>query len=527
MAPRFDIAIGSTEGALRQSPRMRTWLGSLRWCGDAIRPTADVAVKDRALVAESGSEAIVIFLLSVTDRKHGARAVHLPLSIASARLDPSAFELQADGDRFYVAEGEPRGSYARFVVDAFRRGAKIHTASGDLLTFRGAPIGTFRQVTRLSASDTSNILLRITTSSGELVLKSYKLLDAGNREPEILTRLRARGFPHAVSYLGEMVLGRGDDRLVLGILTEHLDAVDLFTSIRNAWRQAFAGGGTQIEELVRGSGGIASDLGEATASLHEALVDGHPGPWEAEEFTQGDFRVALKTATQFLGDALRRLSQLSRAPETRSTETVREARTRLLDLRSPIEDTLRHLEANVGGVKTVIHSDLHLGQVLRRSSDGELLFIDFEGEPARTPGARGKKLPPLRDVGAMVRSFAYARHYATRDLVDDASGFAAPMSEAYGVPVLDRPVRDTLIAWEAEMVERYIGAYLSRSTLYLGLSRTDVDHLVRAWAMEKALYELNYELLHRVENVPIPLDGIASLASPAPTAPDDRQAASR
>src|SRR5438132_12024153 len=90
------------------------------------------------------------------------------------------------------------------------------------------------------------------------------------------------------------------------------------------------------------------------------------------------------------------------------------ARTQLLELRAPIEESLRHLEGHAGGAKCVIHSDLHLAQVLRRRADGLLLFIDFEGEPERGSGERGRKLPPLLDAGSMVRSFPDVRHDVPR-----------------------------------------------------------------------------------------------------------------
>jgi len=513
MASRFDVAIEATERALHRSRPMRMWLESLRWCGNAIRRTADVAVKDRVLLAESGTEVIVLFLLSATDPDAGARPIHLPLSIASARFDPSAFELKANGGTSYVMEAERRESYARFMIDAFRRGARIRTESGDLLTFRGDGIDAVRKVTPIPMGDTSNIVLHITTTSGEIVLKSYKLLDPGNREPDIFARLRGRNFPHIARFLGEFLLGAKDDRLVLGMVMEHVDAVDLFTWMRDGWRRALSSTDSSSDGVEEGSRRIASELGEATAALHDALIDGHPGPWQTEVFTEEDFRVAFKAATHSLGAALRRLGQIARDGETRLGESARGSRTELLDLRMPIEETLRHLEANVGGVKSVIHSDLHLAQVLRQNPNGKLLFIDFEGEPARAPGARDRKLPPLRDVGSMVRSFAYVRHYAMRDFVEKASGSVGSPLKGDDLSVPQRTALGRLIAWEQEMVERFTGAYLSRTDLYPGLSQTEVGRLVRGWALEKALYELDYELTHRVENFPIPFEGIATLAS--------------
>ena len=256
---------------------------------------------------------------------------------------------------------------------------------------------------------------------------------------------------------------------------------------------------------------VAADLGKATAALHDALIDRHPGFWHPEPFTEEDFRGMFKSATRSLGAALRRLGQLAHAEEPILAESARMARTRLLELRAPIEETLRHLEAHVGGVKSVIHSDLHLAQVLRRRADGVLLFIDFEGEPERVLGERGRKLPPLRDVGSMVRSFAYVRNYVIRDLVSDVANPTLPSEPGVLLSPQEAAV-GRMRGWEEDMVGRFTGTYLSHSTLHHTRDAKEAGRLIRGWAMEKALYELEYELKHRVANFPIPLEGIAALA---------------
>jgi maltose alpha-D-glucosyltransferase / alpha-amylase len=518
MASRFDAAVEATVQAIRGSRRARIWLRSLRWCGESVRATTDLAVKDRALLLESGSEAIVLFLLVARDKETGARPIHLPLSIAFSRFDSTALEIEANRESIYLMEAERRDPYAKFVLEAFRRGTKLRTEAGDTLTFRGEPMAGFRSVSPISEGETSNRLLRIVTGSGEVVLKSYKLPDTRNREPEILGRLHARRFPHSARFLGELHLGGGKDRLVLGILTEYVDAVDLFTWLREGWRRALEGQGDEgvIRELAVTSQRLASDLGATTAALHDALIDGHPGPWRTEVFSEEDFRDAFKASTRFLGSALRRLGQLAHSADPVLGDSVRRSRAALLEHRGAVEATLRGLEQNVGSAKTVVHSDLHLAQVLRRRSGGTLLFIDFEGEPGRAPGSRSEKSPGLRDVATMVRSFAYLRHYALWDLEGrGAAGHGASPGDSAPEPASLRMVRDRLMGWEQQMVDQYTRAYLERSTLYEELEKPQADRLIRSWAMEKALYELDYELRHRPENFPIPLDGILSLATPS------------
>jgi len=112
----------------------------------------------------------------------------------------------------------------------------------------------------------------------------------------------------------------------------------------------------------------------------------------------------------------------------------------------------------------------------------------------------------------MVRSFAYVRHYVIRD---HAGGISNPtaLPEPDDVQALDGAVMDRIRRWEEDMLRRFTAAYLSRSTLHHSLDSREAGRLILGWAMEKALYELEYELKHRVANFPIPLEGIATLAS--------------
>lgn len=513
MASRFEDAIESTVRALRQSRPFRTWLRSLRWCGDSIGLTTDVAVRERVLLAQSGSEAIVTFLLRTRNPRGGTRLLHLPLSVASARLDPAAFELETEGAPFYISEAERRESYARVLVDGFRRSAKIPTATGDSLTFRGEALGGFRGLSAIPAADTSNVLVRIATGRHAIIVKSYRFLDPSNREPEIMARLHGRKFLHVAQLIGEASLGRGRDRLVLGVATEEVDGPDLFSWWREGWTQALGTEPAGNSGLDPASLSVASDLGEALAKLHEALFDRHPGPWRIETFTMKDFHAVFKEAMRSLGSSVRRLGRLAHGTEEIRADAARRARTLLIELRKEIEGTLGKLETNVGGTKSVIHSDLHLAQVLRRRSDDRLIFIDFEGEPERALGLRSRKLPPIRDVATMVRSFGYVRHYVMRDTAGtDGDQIMWPLG-LDRFPTDQRSLMEPLTAWEARTVDRFVRAYLDSSTAYHDLEPTEVQGLVNGWAMEKALYELDYELTHRPENFLIPLEGIAALAA--------------
>ncbi len=462
------------------------------------------------MLAETGSEAIVLFL-AVARRGRASLPLHLPLSLSAVRQTGDACELPVGSGRFFVAEAEGREMYGRFLVDGFGRVAKIRTAAGDRVTFRGESLGSFRSLSLPVGDDSSNVLVRLTTGRGDVVFKSYKLLDPGNREPLILERLHRRGFAGIPPYLGEVAIGRGADRLVLGLAAERVDATDLFTWLTDAWREEFG-----LSAAPRGPGferesiDVAGALGEATARLHAALVDRHRGSFGVETFDSTDVAAARRVALADLSTAVRVLRAAEKGNAAIAAHVAAQARTLLLVNRARIEGTLRGLDAAVGTPKSVTHGDLHLGQVLRSPQDGGLFFVDFEGEPERHGRARSAKMPPLRDVATMARSFSYVKHYAWRDLRGGDASAALQLFDAKRSREAER-----LTAWESAASQAFIARYMAASSLYRDWPSGEVLRALRGWMAERALYELAYELKHRPSNLLIPLEGILSLAGKA------------
>ena len=149
--------------------------------------------------------------------------------------------------------------------------------------------------------------------------------------------------------------------------------------------------------------------------------------------------------------------------------------------------------------KTRHHGDYHLGQVL--VTGGDAVIIDFEGEPLRPLAERRAKNAALRDVAGMLRSFSYAAAAAHRALPQDL-----PAAERHAV-------QQNLRRWEEEASEVFLDAYFAaaRGGSFFPGSRTDADRLVRFFMLEKALYEVAYELANRPDWVAIPLRGVLSL----------------
>jgi trehalose synthase-fused probable maltokinase len=152
-----------------------------------------------------------------------------------------------------------------------------------------------------------------------------------------------------------------------------------------------------------------------------------------------------------------------------------------------VRERLRLL-TNLGGAGRVIrhHGDFHLGQTLWDGRDWVLL--DFEGEPARSLPERRRKRSPLRDVAGMLRSFAYA---------------ASAASVMRGV--------DAPEGWEERARAGFLDGYRSTVDASLVPSGTAMEKLLTVFELEKAVYELRYELNNRPDWVGIPVAGIVRM----------------
>src|SRR6185503_9807137 len=175
-------------------------------------------------------------------------------------------------------------------------------------------------------------------------------------------------------------------------------------------------------------------------------------------------------------------------PETEDVEPIR-------GRGEEVRERLRLL-TQLGGIGRVIrhHGDFHLGQTLW--ADGDWVILDFEGEPARSLPERRRKRSPLRDVAGMLRSFAYA---ATA---------AGPLRGA-----------DVPDGWEESARTEFVDGYLETvDPSIVPPGRAAFDKLLSVFELEKAVYELRYELSMRPDWLPIPVSGILRLLEEEPVA---------
>jgi maltokinase len=300
----------------------------------------------------------------------------------------------------------------------------------------------------------------------ELILKAYRRLEAGiNPELELLRFLTVREFPNIAALAGWYAYSGFMDS-TLGVLQQYVaEAVD-------GWELA-------LEELGQRPAAFLDRLrrlGEVTGDLHTALASDSSDPEFAPEEPSAE-SLAILTAT--VDEEIEAV--FVDLPETEALEPI-------AGRGEEVRERLRVI-SSMGSVGRVIrtHGDFHLGQVLWTGEDW--ILLDFEGEPARSLPERRRKRSPLRDVAGMLRSFAYAAS-------------AAEVSQGVRVPA----------DWETRAREQFLDGYferVDRSVVPPGQDAT--EKLLAVFELEKAVYELRYELNNRPEWVKIPVRGILRL----------------
>jgi maltose alpha-D-glucosyltransferase/alpha-amylase len=237
-------------------------------------------------------------------------------------------------------------------------------------------------------------------------------------------------------------------------------------------------------------------LGIRTGEMHLALASGTELPNFAPEEFSLHYQRSLFSSFQ----SLVRVTFQNQVRNIRKLPLhLREEVKDILAMKGDILHVLKRIyNRKLGAVKIRIHGDYHLGQVLVTGKD--FVILDFEGEPARSYSERRLKRSPLRDVAGMIRSFHYA---------------------AYSSLLLNDHLRKKEVAklmpyaelWYHYMSGFFMKAYLEtvKDTGFIPDEKEDLEVMMQTYILEKAIYELNYELNNRPDWVLIPLRSIKSI----------------
>ena len=525
MAAVEQIARVLSSASLREA--LPGYLHRQRWFGGKAQPMRAVAVRDIISFDAAGTGALVL-LVNVEYERAAAEMYAVPMIATSdvaevPRIDGEAaphLQLTDDVATVVLYDAFRHPAFIEALLAAVREGRRFHGERGELRaepTSALAPLSPDRAQGRLMRAEQSNTSVAY---DDKLILKLFRRVAEGvNPDIEIGRFLTEKtSFRHVPLLAGAMeYVSDGGVPASLGILQSFvhnqgdaweftLAAVDRYFEMvprelpggRVGDRQLLELASKPLPQSARELVGAyipsAELLGRRTAELHLALAQGGEPAFEPEPYTARDQREFCQRAVELLR---RNLALLRKATPALSGDVQRQANS-ILEQEPQLEKQFREFQDRpVTVVRTRIHGDYHLGQVL--VSEDDFVIIDFEGEPARPLEERRRKRSPLQDVAGMLRSFHYAAY--------------APL---LGVGNQQRALKEfdsAACAWQMWVSAAFLREYFAAAgrAAFVPRDRRETEALLNAHLLEKAVYELGYELNNRPSWVRVPLSGIAQL----------------
>ena len=521
------------------------YLRSKRWFGGKSRAIQGVEIIENIPMAVARGQPDAHMLLLKVRYVEGEPDVYV-LSIAFARGEraervlndlPNSvlarIQIRAGPETAVAYEGVADKAYLGALLQAIARRRRFKGQSGELVA---APVDGFRQMYGPGGGGLEASVLKADQSNtsvvygDRLILKLFRRPDPGvNPDLEIGRFLTGRTpGVHVPRVAGYVEYRRPHaEPMTLGVLQSYE------RNEGDAWNFTLDALADYVERILSEHGSVEADdipvpsepltalihqetpqlaadligsylqsaelLGQRTGELHLALASATEDPaFSPEPFTpfyQRSLYQSMRGLTATVIPLLqKRLPAL--APD------VREDARKVVALEEQILDRFRAVaDRRMQGMRIRCHGDYHLGQVLFTGND--FIIIDFEGEPARPLSQRRLKRLPLRDVAGMLRSFHYAAYVAVFKQM--ALGVVSP--ERF--PVIERWAS----LWHAWVSAAFVRSYLrvaGRAPI-LPQAEDELQVLLDAYLLEKAVYEVGYELNNRPDWVSIPLRGILQL----------------
>ena len=419
--------------------------------------------------------------------------------------------------------------FSRVMLDAMVRRRKLRGPESTLIgdadrVLRELGPGVTSLPATPSRAEQSNTSIVI---GDKLMLKLYRRLETGiNPDLEIGRFLTSRGFPNVPALGGSIHYRRRDEDPATIVAAQAFVPND-----GDAWEHTLDELGDYLERVItlpelpavgpasavalveRASAptpdsardtigaflGQVELLGQRTGELHVVLASESQDPaFKPEPFSAHYQRSLYQSVRSTVHQNLRLLARrLDTLPEP-----VRAAAEATLALEPVVNERLAGLlSKRLEGMRIRVHGDFHLGQVLHTGRD--FVIIDFEGEPGRPLSERRLKRSPLTDVSGMIRSFHYA---ASGSLVRTANQVSVRPED---VARLAAWVRHWYVWSSASFLRGYRESTLGQPFLPSG--DRDWAILLDALLLQKAFYELDYELNNRPEWLTTPLDGISAI----------------
>ena len=443
---------------------LQEWVVGQRWFGSKARQVSSLEVL-QGIPLRQEEPLLILVLISARFPAGTHDLYQLPLGIrhADEGWDKSVI---AEVDNWTVYDGLADPVHAQELLRRMHE-SSVARAGSSTVTFRWADgiVPPSSPAVRPMGVEQSNSSM---VFGDELVLKSFRRLEPGvNPELELLRFLDSHGFENIAPLAGWYEC---EGRLVdstLGIVQQFLPEA------RDGWSLAVEQDGEDPEALIA----ELDELGVVTGRMHSVLGSEAGDPAFAPDEPTDD-ALALITAT--VDEDIERIFKDLPEHDERLGVIVGRGQ----DVREALGQLSR---IGVGGRVIRTHGDYHLGQVMR--TERGWVVLDFEGEPARTLPERRQKRSPLRDVAGMLRSFSYVARagdiLGTRQMPED---------------------------WESRARAAFLEGYFRAvDPALLPPGQQSTEKLLSVFELEKAVYELNYEINNRPDWVGIPVESIARL----------------
>jgi maltose alpha-D-glucosyltransferase/alpha-amylase len=342
----------------------------------------------------------------------------------------------------------------------------------------------------------------------EYVAKLYRKLEAGiNPEIEVGRFLtEVAGFTNTPALLGSVELVEGDKKSAIAVVHAFVENQGDAWTVTSAYLDRFVDEqrllassehrGESEEQLpyLR----YMSQIGRRVAEMHLALASSD----EVADFVPEPTRP--EDVQRWIEDVMARAERVFEALEQRG-DAIKEADRPLVDQvlaqRATLRDRLSALlPPDIDGLNIRHHGDFHLGQILIVKDD--IFIIDFEGEPRRTLEERRRKAPAARDVAGLIRSIDYSATAALERALKVAPDEQGKLGAALG-------------EWRDRSAAAFLATYreiMANARLWPADPQA-AEQLMNFFLLEKAIYEIEYELAHRPEWLRVPLMGVLRILS--------------
>jgi maltose alpha-D-glucosyltransferase/alpha-amylase len=495
--------------ALLENEILPAFLPNQRWFADKDAKLRKISLVDAVALGTNGPQTYsAIFELAESQRMY-----FLPLAIANTpagernTLARSTLARVRRGARDgFLYDGMATDAYVLALLDDMRAQRRRRSTRGGEFTAYATPalaaldLPAVPAVRRLSVeqSNTSAVI-------GEaLMLKAYRRVYRGPQpELEIARFLDAVGYRNTPALLGYAEYEQpGAEPVALTIAQRFVESQGDGWSVTLAYLERYFDTQKNMDAEPRPGDyhaifmERARTLGQRTAELHRAFATPTGDPaFDPEPTTSADLAAWVAQARATAETALATLER----ERVRVPAALRAEADALLARREAI--FARIAVPSLGDtavMKTRYHGDFHLGQVLVIVDD--FMIVDFEGEPGRDPEVRRRKSSPLRDVAGMLRSINYAAVAGVRGLTADRGE--------------DTSALEPLAAqWERRSGAAFLDGYraaIAGCSSYPS-EPDQARRLLDLFVLEKAFYEMSYELANRPSWLRIPLEGIRAI----------------